>query len=822
MCYFYTLLLFMKKLLLACCFIQCVLICLAQPDIPVTFKNGMSVARTRNGIFSFQQFEGGVIKITWRSVNMLQTEQVSDAVIAKPLPNQQTAEYLKRHEATIHFKNDQYVTLHESNVSVHTAGAHIIHIAHVFDSLKTRGFVFTLQPGEQIFGGGERALPLNRRGYRLSLYNNPWYGYENGADALNYSVPFFTSSKGYGLLFDNPSKGYADIGKNTDTLFEAGFSSGELSVYIIPGNNYADILRKYHVLTGTQPLPPRWAMGNFMSRFGYTSQQQTLAIADSMRLAGIPFDAVIFDLFWFGDSIKKTLGNLDWVNKTKWPDPAGMISDLKRNNINTLLITEPFVVNTAKTFVASKPFHAVTKNGQPYLLTDFYFGPAGIIDIFRADARQWFWSHYKKQMNKGVEAWWGDLGEPEKHPADLYHNLKDRGFKRLFAADEVHNLYGHTWTKMLYTQYQKEYPGKRLFSLNRSGFAGTQRFSIFPWTGDVSRSWKGLQAQLPVLLGMSMSGVPYVHSDAGGFAGGEGDPELYIRWLQMAAYTPVFRPHGTALYAVDPAAYSYPSEPALQARPYREKAAAIVANRYRMLPYNYNLAYEQAAFGKPLIAPMYYYYPDDTLAYKAQAQFMWGENLLVAPVLEKNATVKTLYLPAGKWFMQNHTSTIAGGVWKTDAVTLDEIPVYVKAGSFLPYWLTRTPIATTQDFTGDSLRMQYYPSVEKTVYRLFSDDGKDANSIRNSAYELLTFTGQQVGSKLLITIETNRPAWYAKGRVKYLQLELAAKVLSGKINGTTLSATDSATVIYGGKEGMFGMVGVKFAGKKLIVEINGE
>jgi oligosaccharide 4-alpha-D-glucosyltransferase len=125
---------------------------------------------------------------------------------------------------------------------------------------------------------------------------------------------------------------------------------------------------------------------------------------------------------------------------------------------------------------------------------------------------------------------------------------------------------------MLYNQYAKNYPTKRLFSLNRSGFAGSQRYNIFPWTGDVSRSWGGLNAQLPIILGMSMSGVPYVHSDAGGFAGGNGDNELYVRWLQMAAFTPIFRPHGTALYEVDKNAFSFPSEAALIEEPFQSYA----------------------------------------------------------------------------------------------------------------------------------------------------------------------------------------------------------------------------------------------------------
>lgn len=138
------------------------------------------------------------------------------------------------------------------------------------------------------------------------MYNNPSYGYSEGADALNYSVPFFTSSKGYALFFDNASRGYADIGKTNEEIFEVGFMSGEMNVYVIMGNNYQEILSSYHKLTGIQPLPPRWAMGNFMSRFGYTSEQQVNEMLGKMEAENIPVVAIIFDLYWFGDSIKGT------------------------------------------------------------------------------------------------------------------------------------------------------------------------------------------------------------------------------------------------------------------------------------------------------------------------------------------------------------------------------------------------------------------------------------------------------------------------------------------------------------------------------------
>lgn len=365
-------------------------------------------------------------------------------------------------------------------------------------------------------------------------------------------------------------------------------------------------------------------------------------------------------------------------------------------------------------------------------------------------------------MQMGVEAWWGDLGEPEKHPANMYHNLRDLGHRRLFSADEVHNLYGHTWTKMLYQFYANEYPNKRLFSLNRAGFAGSQRYSIFPWTGDVSRSWEGLRAQLPILLGMSMSGVPYVHSDAGGFAGGSGDPELYVRWLQFAAFTPIFRPHGTALYEMDTAAFSFPSEAALIDTPYRDYAIEAIRTRYNMLTFNYNLAYQQARYGKPLMAPLYFHFPDDTVAARVQDQFMWGESVLVSPVLEKGAVTRTTYLPKGRWFHTLTRQAVSGGQWRTDSVAMHQTALFIREGSFLPIDVFMGA-GNTAAYTDGELALGYMKSANPSQYELFFDDGQTKGSIERKQYELITIrTRGDVNRSLTFTVTSNQGRY--KGR----------------------------------------------------------
>lgn len=739
---------------------------------------------------SIQYYDSNIIKVSYRCADFRNNENISDAVILKPTER----------------KTSHKVAIDAGEVNIRYAGG-TLRISRKANDAESKALQVTLSATEKIFGGGERALALNRRGQRLNLYNNPWYGYVEGADNLNYSVPFITSSNGYALFFDNPSKGYVDIGKADANVLEYGASSGELNVFVIFGS-YEQIMASYHKLTGTQPLPPRWAFGNLMSRFGYSSEAQVKDIYHRMKQFGAPVDAIIFDLFWFGDSIQHTLGNFEWLNKSKWLNPKGMISGFKKEGVNTILVTEPFVVETAKYYNQSKPYLAVDSVGKPYYLTDFYFGHGGLIDIFRKDAQKWFWQFYKKQMDNGVEAWWGDLGEPERHPSNLYHNLKDLGYKRLFKADEVHNIYGHNWTKMLYGYYAKEYPSKRLFSLNRSGFAGSQRYSIFPWTGDVSRSWSGFRAQLPVLLGMSMSGVPYVHSDAGGFAGGEGDNELYVRWLQFAVFTPIFRPHGTALYDVDKNAFSFPSEAALIAEPYRNYAKEAIALRYRFLPYNYTLAYQQQKYGAPLIAPLYYHFPQDTNTYKAEDEYMWGANVLVAPVLQKGANSRKVYLPSGDWYRYSDLSyphgenqlpdfpiaTDNGGRWIEDTVGLTHIPVYIRGGSFIPQW---EGSGNTSHYTGKELTIIYFPSIVNTSNTIFEDDGKDKNSIANKQFELISFecSGWVGGVSPTIMVKSNKGKYAGKPQSRLYHLviptvEAAPKSIT--INGVKLSEKKTA------------------------------
>ena len=658
------------------------------------------------------------------------------------------------------------------------------------------GFQIFLGQGEEIYGGGERALAHNRRGYAFPLNNNPWYGYGYGADHLNYSVPFFISSRGYGVFFDNPSKGFIDIGKKHQHIMDVRFTGGALHLYIIEGKNPEEILERYYDLTGTQEMVPKWAMGLFMSRFGYTSESQVMDIAKTMDKKKIPFDAVIFDLFWFGDSIKSSMGNLDWVNTTAWPNPKKMISQLSAKGRKSILITEPFVLETSKNFEEATPFFSKNKQGEPHILQDFYFGRGGLLDLYRRDAREWFLSKYEAQIENGVAGWWGDLGEPEKHPEDMMHDLSDLDYSNQVPATAVHNLYGQVWTKTLYEYYKQKNPRYKLFNLNRAGFAGSQRYGIIPWTGDVSRSWDGFKAQIPLLTGMSMSGVPYIHSDAGGFAGGEKDDELYARWFQMAVFTPILRPHGTAVYDRDTSAVSYPSEPALIEGKWEKTIHSYAKLRYEMLPYNYNLSFRHYRFGEPLLAPMWYYYPDDEKCRAIEDQYFWGKDIIVAPVMNKNQEMREVYLPDSCFWYPlqarhyQHNMQKAAGLIAWPVVD-QSMPVFVKEGSFMVLNSVKEG-RHSADFDEGDVEIHYYFSPGNTGGEWYDDEGNNRLAIKEGLFDwwsfLMNHDNPETSRLILSSIRNTGTGWRPNRKAKLFFHGMPKDFILRVENGANLKA----------------------------------
>jgi len=613
----------------------------------------------------------------------------------------------------------------------------------IFQNDTLLGFRFLLNETEKIYGAGFRTTPSNRRNQRFELYNHAEYGYTLDAPNLNFSVPFVISSKGWGLLFDNAQKGFLDIDITQKNIMEFSSMGGRMAYYVIACQNYDSLLFQYSKLTGFQPMPPRWALGNLQSRFGYESQAQAEEIVGKMQDEKFPMDALIIDLYWFGEGVHDSfyMGNLEWYKKN-WPDPEVMIRRFDDRGIKTILITEPFVLPESKYFemLGREGLLGKNKNGSTYILEDFWFGQGGLFDIFEPGMQDWFWEKYKLQIDRGVAGWWGDLGEPETHPADMIHSIG--------TAEEVHNIYGHYWHKMLWDKYNENYPNVRLFNLNHSGFAGSQRYSIYPWSGDVSRSWRGFQAQPRAVLGMTLSGFSYMHSDLGGFAGGEKDEELYTRWLQYGTFNPVFRIHGDSKAPVEPLFYS---------DSVKEVLREFINLRYRMLPYNYTLAWLNATQGTPLTRPLFFEEPGNPEVAEIDDTYLWGQNLLVAPIFEQGQITRKLYMPQGNWFDFFTDEKYTGGKWIEKNVVFDQIPVFVRGGAFIPMI---EPIQNTTEYSSENLILHYYfdTSVKESEFTMYEDDGITKDAYLKKIYELLHFGSGTFDGLLMFSF----------GREKYL------------------------------------------------------
>ncbi|MGK0413729.1 MAG: oligosaccharide 4-alpha-D-glucosyltransferase [Polaribacter sp.] len=587
---------------------------------------------------------------------------------------------------------------------------------------QTEKIEFNLTSDEVLYGGGARALGMDRRGNRLPLYNRAHYGYETHSELMNFTMPIVISSKKYMLHFDNAPVGYVDLDskKNNSLTYET--ISGRKTYQVIVGNSWIDLIDNYTDLTGKQPLPARWTLGNFSSRFGYHSQKETEETIEKFKEEKIPVDAVILDLYWFGKELQGTMGNLE-VFTDSFPDMKGMVSRLKDKGVKTVLITEPFVLSNSKKWTeALKKEVLATDSIGNAAKYDFYFGNTGIVDIYKKEGKDWFWNIYKDILNLGVKGLWGDLGEPEVLPS--WVNFNDHK-----KADEIHNIYGHDWARLIFEGYQKEFPTERPFILMRAGSSGSQRFGMIPWSGDVNRTWGGLQSQQEIALQMGMQGLGYMHSDLGGFAGANLDDNLYTRWLQYGVFQPIYRPH---------AQEDVPSEPVFRSEKAKKLAKKSIELRYQLLPYNYNLAFQNNQKGTPLMRPIFFEEDDEKLMTNSST-YLWGKDFLITPILRDSITSKEIYFPkTANWFDFYTDEKVLAGQTKMVKVEENSIPTYVRGGAFI---LMSELVQTTDNYNADKLVLHYYfdDTVKESEREFYNDDGITANAFEKGKFEILEF-----------------------------------------------------------------------------------
>jgi alpha-glucosidase (family GH31 glycosyl hydrolase) len=716
-------------------------------------ENGYTIIYVSDGIYYIKIISDKIVETTFVPLNET-FDMSSDLVIPVKTPLFDIRSYNSSNDFSIGIKNItikiqkspfQISYFNKNNNLILSEKAGYLKRKHIpLDNVKgnitadsTEVLQFNISSDEVLYGGGARALGMNRRGNKLALYNRAQYGYETRAELMNFCIPLVLSSKLYAVHFDNEAIGYLDLDSKKDNTLEYETISGRKTYQVIVGDSWEDLVKNYTDLTGKQPLPPLWAFGNFSSRFGYHTQEEVEKTIRKFEESKIPVDAIILDLYWFGKTVQGTMGNLEW-DKDNFPNPDKMISDLNAKGVKTVLITEPFILTTSSKWQETvyKKVLATKTDGSP-ATWDFYFGNTGIVDVFKPEGAAWFWDIYKKLINQGVAGLWGDLGEPEVFPS----------YANTFAgtADEVHNVYGHNWAKLIADGYKKDFSTQRPFILMRSGYSGSQRFGMIPWSGDVSRSWGGLQSQMEIALQMGMQGMAYMHSDLGGFAGDYFDNELYLRWLQYGVFNPIFRPHAQEDVA---------SEVAYKDVDTKEIAKKAVELRYQMLPYNYTLAYENSTSGKPLMRPLFFEESNDKNLLGKSDGYFWGKDFLIYPITEKGLKEKVVYFPkSSNWYDFYTGKKYVGGTSSTIKTNVSSIPTFVRGNVFYP---TTKLVQNTTLYNNSDLDLHFYfegkPSSEREFY---FDDGKNPNAIEdNSNHEILNCSSSLEKNKFKIILKS--------------------------------------------------------------------
>jgi len=545
----------------------------------------------------------------------------------------------------------------------------------------------TLAEGEVVYGGGERTGPLNKRGRSMTFWTTdplPNHGDQTGA--MHQSVPFLiglVNGKAYGIYFDVNERAEADIGKAQANILTYTPESADLVAYVVAGPTLGDVLRQYTSLTGRMPMLPRWAFGNQQSRWSYMSADEVLAIASGFREQSIPCDAIYLDIDYMDGYRVFT-----W-NPERFADPVGLIQTLREQQLRLVTIIDPGVkVDTDYAVYQegeSKGYFARAADGAPFQGW-VWPGLRNWGDFAQPDMRSWWGDQHRGLIEVGVAGIWIDMNEPaqagifaplnvkishgETLPVDVLHGTPDDPITHA----RFHNAYGLAMAQATFEGLKRLRPDERPFVLTRSATAGSQRYAIV-WNGDSTSSWDNLRLAIPLNLGVGLSGFPMTGGDVGGFWQ-DTTAELLVRWTQLGALLPFCRNHsamGTAR-----------QEPWAFGEPYTRMCREAIERRYQLLPYLLTLAHEATLTGAPMARPLSWVYPTHAESLACDNEFLLGDGLLVAPVLNEGATSREVLLPPGEWFAWGSSMLHAGDQRLSAPVTLENVPLYVRAGTILP------------------------------------------------------------------------------------------------------------------------------------------
>ena len=524
--------------------------------------------------------------------------------------------------------------------------------------------------GQQHFYGlGETGPPFDRLGVSRRLWTkHVSFGY--GSDI---SIPLLLSLRGYGLFFDNSSAASVDVGRSDGRYWiEYTCEQGPLILCYLAGVGLREVLGEAAALLGRAPMPPRWALGYMQSSRHFHDREELRRLPDTLREKRLPCDTLIF-LSTYGEAKgwNRAVGRLE-CEPSLIPEPEAFFGDLRRRHFHVMTHEYPVLHPASPLFPEAEAMEYLVDAGYAQAPPPGQRAPATYqegqryLDFSQPAVREWWWRQHRDLARCGVDGWWLDGGEGPPSRARLaggsgavLHNRYDVLRMRAFADGEA-----------------ADRPEGRVYLLCRSGGPGMQRYGGACWSGDINNTFATFEAQVPAGLSMAMSGVPYWGTDIGGFHHAVPEsPELFVRWFQFGAFCPVFRAHGHVWRDHVPWAHGPEVE---------DICRHFLDLRYRLMPYTYTLAWQAHRLGLPLMRPLVLNYPDDPCVWDLGCQYLWGDDLLVAPVTRAGATHWPVYLPAGAWYDFWTHERYDGPRGIGASAPLDRLPLFVREGAIIP------------------------------------------------------------------------------------------------------------------------------------------
>ena len=532
---------------------------------------------------------------------------------------------------------------------------------------------FSAYPGERLYGLGQRTHGrLNIKGLALDLVQR------NG----EVSIPFVLSDRGYGLLWNVPAVGRVEFAENA-TRWQAG-QAREIDYWVTAAATPAEILARYADVTGHAPELPTWASGFWQSRLRYRTQDELVAVAREYKRRDLPLSVIVADFFHWS-----AMGDYRF-DPAEWPDPDAMVAELKELSVELMVSIWPTVSPLSENYSEffDRGLLIGADQGVEFQQTIQDKGmrapmPVAFYDPTNPATREYVWSLVKENyLARGIRVFWLDASEPElnpAHPANL----------SLYAGPgaEVASVYPRDNTRLFADGMAAAGQEQTVF-LCRSAWAGSQRFGAAVWSGDIPATWESLRRQVRAGLNIAISGIPWWTTDIGGFHGGDPrDPayqELIVRWFQYGVFCPLFRLHGDREPRV-PTGHAMtggPNEVWSYSGAAYHRIAAVLRLRERLRPYIHEQMRVASRHGVPPMRPLFVDFPQDPDAWRTEDEFLFGPDLLIAPVLESGARMRDVYLPAGRtWVTAGTGDRHEGGDIVRVPVSLDRIPVFASEGA---------------------------------------------------------------------------------------------------------------------------------------------